>query len=262
MNIPFYKCNGNGNSFIIILHHNTLKKSIFKPSFIKEICLNEKRLVDGLVLVNIKNNEFIMDYFNNDGSWETLCLNGLRCASLLLYKEVGDSQVNIHCNHNLYKTKILKNDLVSVNLSKPKYKMKNVEVSNFIGEYIDVGAKHFVIHYNENWPTLEKIESIAQSIRYNKSIFPDGINVNFYKILDSKTLEVKTYEKGIESMMDSCASGSYACAFDYFKKNNFIGKIKVQNIGGMFQIIFDENYMNNTLIGKAEIEYKDSIEVN
>ena len=63
-------------------------------------------------------------------------------------------------------------------------------------------------------------------------------------------------------MMPSCASGSYACAFNYSQRSNIFGEIKVLNDGGLFRIIFDENYMNNTLMGKAEIEYEDLIKIN
>ena len=261
MKIPYYKCNGNGNSFIIILLNNSLEKYFFDLLLIKRIC-SYTELVDGLVLIDNKKNEIKMDYYNNDGTWETLCLNGLRCASLILSKINNRNEVSIYCNGKLYKTKILEDNIISVNLDEPIYKMKKIELDSFIGYYIDVGAKHFVIEYNDNWPSLEKVETYARKIRYNKSIFPDGINVNFYKVLNSNAIDVKTYEKGVESMMNSCASGSYACAFHHFKETNNIGTINVKNIGGNFKIIFDKNYINNTLIGKAEIEFKDFIELN
>jgi len=263
MKIPFYKCNGNGNSFIIIIHNNILEKSFFNKQFIQKICLFEKnKLVDGLILLNIKKNKIIMDYFNNDGSWETFCLNGLRCSSLLLNKKFSYQKNSIFCNNNLYETKILGHDNIEVKLSKPTNKIKKISIEGFVGDYIDTGAKHFVISYNEKWPSLEKLKNISKKIRLNKTIFPNGINVNFYKIIDSRTIEVKTYEKGIESMMLSCASGSYACAYHYFQNNNIFGEIEVQNDGGNFQITFDENYSNNTLAGHAEIEYEDLIEIN
>ena len=75
-------------------------------------------------------------------------------------------------------------------------------------------------------------------------------------------IQVKTYEKGVESMMLSCASGSYASAFHYMEENNLSGCLHVLNDGGDFHISFDENYINNTLAGKTEIEYKDFIELN
>ena len=93
------------------------------------------------------------------------------------------------------------------------------------------------------------------------SFHPLGINVNYYKIIDKNTIAVKTYEKGVEKIMDSCASGSYACAYDYSNKNNIYGKIKVLNDGGISQIIFNESYTNNLFKGKAEIESKGSVDI-
>lgn len=52
----------------------------------------------------------------------------------------------------------------------------------------------------------------------NELLFPYEINVNYYKVIGSNTIEVKTYEKGIESTMQSCASGSFVCAYDFSNK--------------------------------------------
>ena len=263
MEIPFYKCNGNGNDFIIVVNNDEFKTSIFTTSFIKKICkINKNKVVDGFILLNNKKNKVYIDYFNNDGSWETLCLNGLRCSSLLLSRKKNVYKIKIECNKKIYSTKVLENNYVKVLLSKPIYKIKNINIDNFYGSYIDSGAKHFVSQYNWDSSFHSKVESISREIRFNKSIFPNGVNVNFYKILDSSTIKVITYEKGIESMMSSCASGSLACAYDYSMKNNVFGKIKIINDGGELEINFDENYMNNTLTGKAVIEYKGLIEKN
>jgi len=261
MKLPIYNCNGNGNSFVIILYYDSQQKSFFKTSIIKKLCLNNKKITDGLVLVNIKSSDIFIDYYNNDGSWETLCLNGLRCVSLILNKRLDTKTINIICNNQVYKTKILKNDMILVELSKPVYKTKSIQVNNLIGHYIDVGAKHFVVPYNHEWPSLNQIKKIAKDIRYNVDIFPYGINVNFYKEINSNTIEVITYEKGVENIMESCASGSYACAFDYSYTYNKYGKINVKNIGGDFEINFDEKYRYNTLLGKAEINNEDFIDI-
>ena len=129
-------------------------------------------------------------------------------------------------------------------------------IVNLYGEFINSGAKHFVVRYDKKWPNINKLLEISKKIRYNASLFPDGVNVNFYKVIDSKTIEVKTYEKGIESMMKSCASGSYACAYDYSKKQNIVKKINVMNDGGNINVIFAQNYKKNRLIGKVKLEYK------
>ena len=43
---------------------------------------------DGLLLISdYKNYDYKMDYFNNDGSWETMCANGARCAALFMLEK-------------------------------------------------------------------------------------------------------------------------------------------------------------------------------
>ena len=48
-----------------------------------------------------------MDYYNNDGTWETFCLNGVICASLILKKEFDKNCFDIISNKILYITKNL-----------------------------------------------------------------------------------------------------------------------------------------------------------
>lgn len=258
MKIPFYKCNANGNTFIIVVGNKKLNRDFFNKNQIKKICsTKDKELVDGFILLNIINDKFIMNYFNNDGNWETFCLNGLRCVALILNKELCKKDFTIKCNDEIYSTKVnIEDATVDVFLNEPLYYKKDISCENYIGDYINSGAKHFVIRYNDKWPKMEKLEKISKLIRYNTNIFPDGVNVNFYKVVNHDTIEVKTYEKGIESMMASCASGSYACAYDFSKKQSILGKINIINDGGVFNITFNKHYKKNKLIGKAEIEYK------
>ena len=257
MKIQFYKCNANGNTFIIVVNNNKFPDNFLSIKKIKSYCLNSaNQLVDGLIILNIKNKSFFMDYYNNDGTWETLCINGLRCASLLIFNKLKVKNISIICNEIVYKTVIMKDNYVKVELSKPIYKLNNLKVVNLRGDFIDSGAKHFVIKYDKEWPKNKNLEEISKKIRYNSSLFPEGTNVNFYKIINKNKIQVKTYEKGVESMMNSCASGSFACAYDYSNKEKVLGDIEVVNDGGNFIMSFNKNYKESTLIGKAEIEYK------
>ena len=257
MRIPFYKCNANGNSFIIVFGNNNENKEYFNAQKIKNLCFTlDKTIIDGFIYVNIINDKFIMDYYNNDGTWETLCINGLKCVSWLININFKNSNSKIECNRNYFATKILGRDLVEVELKEPNYKATNLIVENLRGDFIDSGAKHFVVKYDNEWPKMKKLEEVLRKIRYNTLLFPNGINVNCYKVINNNTIEVKTYEKGIESMMASCASGSYACAYDFSKKQNVLGEINIINDRGKFNIIFNKYYKKNKLNGKVEIEYE------
>ena len=241
--------NANGNTFVIIDNNDKISTKI-----IKNLCFQYK--TDGLIHINyLDTNNIIMDYYNNDGTWETLCLNGLTCVGLVLKNKFLKKDFVVQCGPKKYKLFILNNNKIKIELPNPEYKSQKIKYDDYEGYYIDSGAKHFVININSlNWPNNTKLINDAQKIRYDIEKFPDGINVNFYKKINKNTIEVKTYEKGVEKLMDSCASGSYASAF-HFDTNQ--DEIFIINIGGEFSIQLNNNN-NNCLINTGKLEYINS----
>ena len=60
-----------------------------KETILKIIDLSNKDRIDGvLILSNSNQVDFKMDYYNNDGSWETMCANGARCAALFMFQKL------------------------------------------------------------------------------------------------------------------------------------------------------------------------------
>ena len=114
MKIPFFKCNANGNTFIIILSYNNKFSDLLYSEKINFICKESiQDKVDGLIFLNIKvlslsfNHTYEMIYYNNDGTWGKFCLNGLRCSALLLKQELNIDLFTISCNNISYDIKIL-----------------------------------------------------------------------------------------------------------------------------------------------------------
>jgi len=259
MKAKITKTNANGNSFIIIKEQNLDNKFLDKK-FIKKIC--EHYSTDGLITINFNNkNKAIMNYFNNDGTWETLCINGLTCSSLFLKPKLSQKELYIESNNILYPIEIQDNNQIKIKLPVPYYKEKNITLNKIQGAYINSGAKHFVIELKE-WPNNNDLILLAKKIRYNKEIFPNGTNVNFFKILNKSSIEVKTYEKGVEKLMDSCASGSYACAYDCYINKKVDNQISIINPGGEFHITLNNDTMNYYIINTAVLEYDDIIDLS
>ena len=274
MKIPFYKCNSKGNSFIIIFPSSNI---VLTSLEIQNICHSiDHHIVDGLILLDINSdiNIATMHYYNNDGTWETFCLNGTICCSLILKKNKLFPDF-IKTDAGLCGIKILKDDLVQVEISKPnnlkfnelsncwedaKYAFKSILIDGFKCYYINSGAKHIVLKSDDDSLFNDDflLKKILKKIRYNKLFLPDGVNVNIYKCIDPVTIQVKTYEKGVESMMASCSSGSYACAYHYYHYHN-LDKVKILNDGGTSEIIFRNN--KNLFLSKGQIEYKDELEI-
>ena len=86
MKIPFTKWHANGNDFILILSENFPDVGA-KELLIQRLCNRNTGIgADGLfIILSSENYDFFLDYYNADGSWETLCANGSRCASKFIY---------------------------------------------------------------------------------------------------------------------------------------------------------------------------------
>ena len=262
MKIPFYKCNSKGNDFVIVPFLNDLENYYFSEKKIREICNYKSEYpIDGFITLRHNSPNFIMDYYNNDGTWETFCLNGLICCVLILEVNFNKNNFIITSNKTKYNTQIEEDDYVKIQMEKPVYKQKNINVENITGDFLDSGARHLVVNYLDEWDNNIKLESKMKKIRRNKLFYPSGINVNFYKILGPGLIQVKTYEKGIEAMMDSCASGSFASAYDYSMKNSYSDKVRIINDGGNSEVVFENNYKSNFFLSKGEIEYNGELEI-
>jgi len=94
---------------------------------------------------------------------------------------------------------------------------------------------------------------------------PGGTNVNFIKILDSETVQLRTLERGVEAETLACGTGSVASAIVAYKKwklNKPITIIPTSKIP--LNINFDESnklFQNVKLRGPATITFVGSIDV-
>ena len=282
MKIPFYKCNSKGNSFIIIFPSEDLTLTSIQ---IQNICNSaHSHKVDGLIFLDMIDNSNMasMNYYNNDGTWETFCLNGMACCSLII-QNLYDGQVinTIVSNNKSYNFTILDNNMIEIQLDSPtnmefsisstwrklsKINFDPLLIDDLLCYYLYSGAKHIVIYSEDNklFNDDVNLEKILKKIRYNKLFLPDGVNVNIYRYKNIDTIQVKTYEKGVEAMMSSCSSGSYACAYHYYENylknmsfNN--NKINILNDGGRAEVKFGAD--KDLFLSNAEIEYKGELDI-
>ena len=318
MKVPFYKCNSKGNSFIILSGHindrrftsqrepppySIPNKTVFIDDFstafkvdfwlsgqeininkLSEICNSiDNKGIDGFILLSVMDYEMCsgsssIHYFNNDGSWETFCLNGTICCSLILNELRSFSGFLLSVDYSASKisVEVLENNVVQVELPNPinmefdelkgwqkgSDKFYSILIDGLKCYYIHSGAKHIIIKSEDDklFKNDLNLEKILKKIRYNKLFLPHGVNVNIYRCKGSSTIQVKTYEKGIESMMPSCSSGSYASAYHYYNCYERSSRIKILNDGGTSEIIFKANG-KNLFLSKGEIEYKGELEI-
>lgn len=234
MQIPFFKYSGTGNDFIIIDD----RKQLFpeeNEKLVKEMCNRNFGIgSDGLMLLrNHVEFDFEMIFYNPDAS-RSLCGNGSRC-SVHLAKKLGMASESGHftTTDGVHEYRFAKGGEVEIS-------MKDVSsIQEFLGmKIIDTGSPHLIV-WEEN---IEQFDVLTQGRRwrYHEKFSQDGgINVNFVEEIDTNSLRMRTYERGVEAETLSCGTGVTAAALA--KKNTEYGKHQVTVIteGGILSVSFN-----------------------
>lgn len=240
-------CNGSGNTFFLI-HRDDFKAINIDTKTIRMLCgYGQKSNIDGLLLISsLSNNGYLLDYYNCDGTWETLCVNGSLCTARYMSNHFIDSDNIIFMAGDGTHTARVNKKMISVSMPPPVELKKNIIISGFSGSLIDSGARHFCTIV-ENC-TSDIVTTFGPIIRNDAIFKPEGTNVNFIELIDEKFIKVFTYEKGVEKFMTSCGSGSVASIYYAYSLlavgYNGLPKIKspckIITPGGEFFVTFDD----------------------
>ena len=253
MKIPFTKCHANGNDFILLMFDD-LNNKILEKNMIKKLCDRHRGVgSDGLFVISkLKQCDFKLDYYNSDGSWETLCANGSRCAIKLMNK-LGE--INNDCvfmaGDGLHRATLSSNGEVSMKMQTPKYKSSLISPEGFNGYFVDTGARHFICE-SKNL-TNDFVYEMGKKIRCSEYFSPHGVNINFFQLNNMQSVTIKTYEKGVEAIVQSCASGSTAVVFHLSQNNTISNNFISHSSGGSLYFSFDEAWKDPWVRGPAKI---------
>lgn len=255
--IPFTKAHGNGNDFVIFDAELTGDR-VREAGFIQEVCNRHRGIGgDGVLVISATWADevaFKLDYYNADGTWETFCCNGSRCA--VQYwgrRENYSGNLRIETGAGIHEAAIMPDGEVKIQIISPKFKEETITVKGRRGRHVDSGAPHFVIELDKIDRDLVAREGPA--IRYDEHFQPRGINVNFLEQTGPSTIKVITYEKGVESVMQSCASGSAAACYFAANTYNIPSPIQIENPGGSLIAEFDKAWEQFNIIGPAILLY-------
>jgi diaminopimelate epimerase len=254
MALYFHKYQGTGNDFVMIdnrSHHFPKNQK-----WIAHLCHRRFGIgADGLILIeNVENYDFRMIYYNANGLEGSMCGNGGRCA-VAFAKSLGifEKETTFLAVDGEHFAKI-EGDLVHL-------QMKEVDTIEQNPDYffLDTGSPHYVefVKNLTNYDVFGK----GQAIRYNERFKEKGTNVNFVEILDENTLQVRTYERGVEDETYSCGTGVTASVLAYSLQMPR-SPILVKVLGGELQISYQKEgslYKNIFLIGTAQKVFEGQI---
>jgi diaminopimelate epimerase len=260
MNVKFHKYQGAGNDFIL-LNNRYNSYTALSESQIKLLCDRHFGIgADGLMLLeDLKGHDFKMVYFNSDGRQSTMCGNGGRCIVRFAQDlKIINASTNFLAIDGPHDAKIEENGIVSLKMIDVHYEFK--DGADYI---LNTGSPHYVV-FADSVSKIDIVEE-ARAIRYSEPYKEHGINVNFVKINDAQSIEIRTYERGVENETLSCGTGVVAASLAFALKENLnSGRIHVAAKGGKLFVDFKRDGNSFTdiwLNGPAVKVFEGSIEI-
>ena len=219
-----YKLSGAGNDFIVLDGRSGGVDEYRKEVTIKTLCDRNTGFkaadgrvgADGVMILSSSVDgawDFVMEYFNSDGSSGMMCGNGGRCivafADFLGIVPANGKFYEFLAADGPHTGEILGRDGHSCTV---KLKMKDVSEYRRCtdGWFLDTGTRHFV-KFVEDVEAVD-IETEGPRYRWSEEFAPIGANVNFVQVLPDGSLKVRTFEKGVEDETLACGTGITASA--------------------------------------------------
>jgi len=228
MKLEFTKMQGCGNDYIYI---DCFEREISSPETLAPVLSDRHFGIggDGIVLI-CKSDvaDAKMRMFNLDGSEGKMRGNAIRCVAKYLYDNgyTKKNEISIETLSGIKNLKInIQNGLVSsvkVDMGRAELEPSKIPVAlseerivnmpliiNGVKYHItcvSMGNPHAVV-FCDDVDSLNLTE-IGPGFEYNK-IFPERINTEFVKIIDSKTIKMRVWERGSG---ETLACGTGACA--------------------------------------------------
>jgi len=217
MNIPirFAKASGAGNDFVLV---NNIAGDLRVDLARLAVAACDRHFGIGgdglLVLEKSLRADFRMLYYNADGSSGGMCGNGGRCiARFALLEGVAGKNQRFEALDHIYNAEIGEAS-VRLGMKDPADYRTGLSFSvggkRMNGIFIDTGAPHAVF-FQENLEDLDVL-NLGRAIRRDPAFTPSGTNVNFVRLGGGSTVEIRTYERGVESETLACGTGSVASA--------------------------------------------------
>lgn len=271
----FSKLQGTGNDFVVI-DDRANRYAGREGELAAKLCDRHFSIgADGILIVRdseIAQTQMII--MNADGSYASMCGNGLRCFVKYVWDQgiVKGESITVETGDGVKTAEVFtENGKVSgvrIDMGSPSFDPKafyasgdreivDEKLSENGKEYritsMQMGVPHTVI-----FGSLDSFDvSEGRAIEKNP-LFTRGTNVNFCEIIDEETVRVKTWERGAGPTL-ACGTGSCACVVAAHRLGLTGSKVKVFVPGGA--LVIELSGKNVFMTGPAELSFKGEIDV-
>ena len=268
MTFQFAKMSGAGNDFIVI-DDRANEVGEDARELAKQLCRRRLSVgADGLILlVPSSRCDFRMRYFNADGSEADMCGNGGRCAARFAREHgIAGDEMCFESSSGSHSAAIVGPEDVRLAMPDPRAMFLNVEIV-VKGERIEVhrmnvGVPHAIIEVSDlrNYAVVD----VGRAVREHRAFMPDGTNTDFVREIDAHTIELRTYERGVEDETLACGTGAVASALVMAALGKVGPPVAVRTRGGWTLTVgffmSDLGFCDVSLTGDARTIYTGGIE--
>jgi diaminopimelate epimerase len=262
--IPFYKMSGSGNDFIIIDNRKGILEGVNLPEWVEKVCRRGFSIgADGVILVeNSPQADFKWRFFNADGGEAEMCGNGGRCvARFASLTGIAGRSLSFDTLCGVMKAEVI-GERVKLRMGDPSdvrldYPI-SIDGSEYIVSSINTGVPH-VVQMVEDLENYD-ISKFGPAIRFHQLYQPDGTNADFIEVRDVHTINIRTYERGVEDETLACGTGAVASALIGASKDLASSPVSVYpSSGEVLTVYFGEKGSGFTdifLEGDARVAYE------
>lgn len=273
--MKFTKMHGCGNDYVYV---NGFEETIDGPAELA-IAISDRHFgvgSDGLVMILPSEvADFRMRMFNADGSEAEMCGNAIRCVGKYVYDKGLTEQMTVKIE-TLAGIKILEltveNGAVTyarVDMGEPILSAEAIPVSSeasgpVVGEIIAVdqrayamtcvsmGNPHAITFVEEI--TDEHVHGVGPKLEVHEK-FPRKTNVEFVKVIDDHTLEMRVWERGSGETL-ACGTGACATLVASVLNGKTARKAAINLLGGQLIVEWDEKTNHVFMSGPAETVFE------
>lgn len=272
MNLRFTKMHGASNDFIVI---NAMESPFSLSSgTIRQLAHRQTGIgFDQLLVVEPSQiADFKYRIFNADGGEVAQCGNGARCfARFVVDQALTDQQtISVETASGIIHPTLTDNGLVTVDMGAPRFLPEEIPFNASAPAMlypIDVddktvniaalsmGNPHAVLVVDD--VNTAPVSTLGPAIESHHD-FPEHVNVGFMQVVDSRSINLRVYERGSGETL-ACGTGACAAVVTGIQQDLLVSPVTVHTRGG--DLIIDWQGIGHPVMmtGPAETVYTGEI---
>ncbi|MBU2499625.1 MAG: diaminopimelate epimerase [Proteobacteria bacterium] len=234
--IEFWKMSGSGNDFILIDNRDGQIAEADMGRLVQKVCRRRESVgADGLIFVmESARYDFAWKYFNADGGEAEMCGNGGRCVARFAFLNgIAGAEMTFETLAGPISAEVSGRN-VKLLMPKPHGLKLDIGLAHQEGwksvDFINTGVPHVVVQVGAlaEHPVVEQ----GRAVRYHAMFSPAGTNADFIRVTGPDSIELRTYERGVEDETLACGTGAMASALVAAARGMVTSPVKVKTRGG------------------------------